>query len=82
MRANYKMQRLFVPDDLSAGVEFEPDTQQSHYLMHVLRLADGAELLAFTRHRMLFGIDPDPALLKARSALERLADAARPNPAA
>ncbi len=47
MRANYKMQRLFVPDDLSAGVEFEPDTQQSHYLMHVLRLADGAELLAF-----------------------------------
>ncbi|MFE0017422.1 16S rRNA (uracil(1498)-N(3))-methyltransferase [Mesorhizobium sp. NPDC059054] len=47
MRANYKMQRLFVPDDLSAGVEFEPDAQQSHYLMHVLRLGEGAELLAF-----------------------------------
>ncbi|PLP59267.1 16S rRNA (uracil(1498)-N(3))-methyltransferase [Mesorhizobium loti] len=47
MRANYKMQRLFVPNDLSAGVEFEPDAQQSHYLMHVLRLAEGAEILAF-----------------------------------
>ncbi|WP_054309549.1 16S rRNA (uracil(1498)-N(3))-methyltransferase [Mesorhizobium sp. 1M-11] len=47
MRANYKMQRLFVSDDLSAGVEFEPDTQQSHYLMHVLRLGEGAEILAF-----------------------------------
>lgn len=47
MRANYKMQRLFVPDDLSAGIEFEPDPQQSHYLMHVLRLAERAEILAF-----------------------------------
>lgn len=47
MRANYKMQRLFVPNDLSAGVEFEPDGQQSHYLMHVLRLGEGAEILAF-----------------------------------
>lgn len=47
MRANYKMQRLFVPDDLSAGAEFEPTPQQSHYLMHVLRLSEGAEILVF-----------------------------------
>ncbi|RVD53711.1 16S rRNA (uracil(1498)-N(3))-methyltransferase, partial [Mesorhizobium sp. M8A.F.Ca.ET.023.02.2.1] len=24
MRANYKMQRLFVPDDLGPDIEFEP----------------------------------------------------------
>jgi len=47
MRANYKMQRLYVPDDLFEGTEFEPSPQQSHYLMHVLRLAEGAELLLF-----------------------------------
>ncbi len=47
MRANYKMQRLFVPDDLATGAEIEAGAQQSHYLMHVLRLAEGAELLLF-----------------------------------
>ncbi|TPK62129.1 16S rRNA (uracil(1498)-N(3))-methyltransferase [Mesorhizobium sp. B2-4-15] len=47
MRANYKMQRLFVSDDLAADVEFDAAQQQSHYLMHVLRLAEGAEILVF-----------------------------------
>ncbi|TIW26331.1 MAG: 16S rRNA (uracil(1498)-N(3))-methyltransferase, partial [Mesorhizobium sp.] len=47
MRANYKMQRLFVPDDLGTGIEFDAGPQQSHYLMHVLRLGEGAELLVF-----------------------------------
>ncbi|AZO09619.1 MULTISPECIES: 16S rRNA (uracil(1498)-N(3))-methyltransferase [unclassified Mesorhizobium] len=47
MRANYKMQRLFVPDDLEAGFEFDAGQQQSHYLAHVLRLGEGAELLLF-----------------------------------
>jgi len=47
MRANYKMQRLFVPDDLGEGIEIETDAQQSHYLLHVLRLTEGAELLLF-----------------------------------
>ena len=47
MRANYKMQRLFVPDDLTEEAEFEASPQQSHYLMHVLRLGEGAELLLF-----------------------------------
>lgn len=47
MRANYRMQRLFVPDDLSAGAEIEPDPQQGHYLVNVLRMAEGAELLLF-----------------------------------
>jgi 16S rRNA (uracil1498-N3)-methyltransferase len=47
MRANYRMQRLFVPHDLAAGAEFDADPQQSHYLLHVLRLGDGAEILLF-----------------------------------
>ncbi|TIV10269.1 MAG: RsmE family RNA methyltransferase, partial [Mesorhizobium sp.] len=47
MRANYKMQRLFVPDDLGSGVEFDAGQQQSHYLAHVLRLGEGAEVLLF-----------------------------------
>ncbi|MGS1095042.1 16S rRNA (uracil(1498)-N(3))-methyltransferase [Aquamicrobium terrae] len=47
MRANYRLQRLFVPGDLAAGVEIEADPQQSHYLAHVLRLGEGAELLVF-----------------------------------
>ncbi|TRC98464.1 16S rRNA (uracil(1498)-N(3))-methyltransferase [Mesorhizobium sp. WSM4303] len=47
MRANYKMQRLFVPDDLAAGIEFDASQQPSHYLMHVLRLGEGAEILVF-----------------------------------
>lgn len=47
MRANYRLQRLYVPHDLSKGVEFDADRQQSHYLANVLRMAQGAELLVF-----------------------------------
>lgn len=47
MRANYRLQRLYVPHDLSAGVEFDADRPQSHYLAHVLRMSEGAELLVF-----------------------------------
>lgn len=47
MRANYKMQRLFVADDLASGAAFDADPQQSHYLAHVLRLGEGAEVLLF-----------------------------------
>jgi 16S rRNA (uracil1498-N3)-methyltransferase len=47
MRANYKMQRLFIDADLAAGKTVEPSPQQSHYLANVLRLSEGAELLVF-----------------------------------
>ncbi|MCO5063337.1 MAG: 16S rRNA (uracil(1498)-N(3))-methyltransferase [Rhizobiaceae bacterium] len=47
MRANYKMQRLFVPHDLASGVEFEASPEQAHYLTSVLRMGEGAELLVF-----------------------------------
>ncbi|HEY6631585.1 MAG TPA: 16S rRNA (uracil(1498)-N(3))-methyltransferase [Rhizobiaceae bacterium] len=47
MRANYKMQRLHVAQDLAAGAAFEAGPEQSHYLANVLRMAEGAELLVF-----------------------------------
>lgn len=47
MRANYKMQRLFVPQDLSENASIEASPEQSHYLSNVLRLTEGAEILIF-----------------------------------
>lgn len=47
MRANYRLQRLFVPHDLRPGTAFEADRAQSHYLAHVLRMTEGGEILAF-----------------------------------
>ncbi|MDQ6435187.1 16S rRNA (uracil(1498)-N(3))-methyltransferase [Mesorhizobium sp. LHD-90] len=46
MRANYRMQRLFVSDDLAVGAAIEAGPQHSHYLLNVLRMADG-EVLVF-----------------------------------
>lgn len=47
MRANYKMQRLYVENDLESGSQIEVASQAGHYLTHVLRLKDGDEILAF-----------------------------------
>ncbi len=47
MRANYKMQRLFVSDDLAPAASITLEASQSHYLLHVLRYTPGAELLVF-----------------------------------
>ncbi|HUO12737.1 MAG TPA: 16S rRNA (uracil(1498)-N(3))-methyltransferase [Caulobacteraceae bacterium] len=41
------MIRLFVSDDLAAGQVTLLAEDQAHYLRHVMRLADGDELLAF-----------------------------------
>ena len=47
MRANYKLQRLFTDQPLGEGVSLAPDAGQTNYLLNVLRLADGAEILLF-----------------------------------
>ncbi len=47
MRANYKMQRLFVENELQAGILTEAGPQAAHYLAHVLRLKDGDAVLVF-----------------------------------
>ncbi len=47
MRANYRMQRLFLPHPMQANGEVEPDPQQTHYLINVLRMQPGTQLLVF-----------------------------------
>ena len=45
------MIRLFVGDDLKAGGDLVPSPDQTHYLIHVMRLGAGANLLVFNgRH--------------------------------
>jgi len=41
------MQRLFVPHPMQANGEIEPDPQQAHYLLNVLRMHSGTQLLVF-----------------------------------
>ena len=47
MRANFRMQRLYVTSDITAGTAIEVDQDQFNYLANVLRMEDGAELLVF-----------------------------------
>lgn len=47
MRANFRLQRLFVPGDLRAGSAVPVDDAQFNYLRNVLRMESGAELLVF-----------------------------------
>lgn len=51
MRANYKMQRLFVEGDLASGGTISLGREQAHYLGTVLRMREGADVLLFNgRH--------------------------------
>ena len=47
MRANYKLKRLFVDEPLAEGAAIEAGRDKSHYLLTVLRMEPGADLLAF-----------------------------------
>ncbi|CDM56585.1 MULTISPECIES: 16S rRNA (uracil(1498)-N(3))-methyltransferase [Rhizobium] len=47
MRANFRMQRLFVEAPLGAGATVETTADHFNYLANVLRMAEGAELLVF-----------------------------------
>lgn len=47
MRANYRMQRLFVGDALAQGEAIEASKEHFHYLSTVLRMADGDAVLLF-----------------------------------
>src|SRR5262245_3355722 len=78
MRANYKMQRLFLTSDLAAGGTVEAGPEHSHYLLHVLRMGDGADVLVFN------GRDGEwRALVQARSkkaVLLKPVEQTRPQP--
>jgi 16S rRNA (uracil1498-N3)-methyltransferase len=47
LRANYKMQRLFVDTDLSAGGSVAANAEQFNYLANVLRMGEGDQVLLF-----------------------------------
>lgn len=47
MRANYRMQRLFIDAGLAEGEPVEASKEQFHYLANVLRMADGDAVLVF-----------------------------------
>jgi 16S rRNA (uracil1498-N3)-methyltransferase len=47
MRANYKLQRVYIENSLAKSVPAPLDETQSHYLLTVLRKENGAEVLAF-----------------------------------
>jgi len=47
MRANYKMQRLFISESLSAGGQLILTATHAHYLLHVLRMKQNNEILVF-----------------------------------
>ncbi len=47
MRANYTMQRLFVDAPLGDGLAVTATAEQFNYLVNVLRMSAGAELLLF-----------------------------------
>ncbi|MEM7069178.1 MAG: 16S rRNA (uracil(1498)-N(3))-methyltransferase [Pseudomonadota bacterium] len=44
---DFKSQRLFVEDDLTNGKTFEATREQANYLLNVLRLKDGEQILVF-----------------------------------
>lgn len=78
MRANYRLQRLLVPDDLAAGVVVEVSPTQAHYLLNVLRMAEGTELLVFNGRDGEWLARLEPASKK--GARLRLAEQTRPQP--
>jgi 16S rRNA (uracil1498-N3)-methyltransferase len=47
MRANFRLQRLFVEGDIRRGTGIEASLEQFNYLAHVLRMENGAEILVF-----------------------------------
>jgi len=47
MRANFRMQRLYVEDAIILGTGIAASSEQFNYMANVLRMTDGAEVLIF-----------------------------------
>ncbi|MBW8662426.1 16S rRNA (uracil(1498)-N(3))-methyltransferase, partial [Klebsiella pneumoniae subsp. pneumoniae] len=47
MRANYRMQRLYITADLATGRRADAPAEAVNYLANVLRMKDGDEILVF-----------------------------------
>lgn len=50
MRANFRMQRLFVSSPVSVGAELEANSEQYNYLINVLRMQADDQVLIFNGH--------------------------------
>ncbi|MGK6314011.1 16S rRNA (uracil(1498)-N(3))-methyltransferase [Neorhizobium sp. DT-125] len=50
MRANFRMQRLFIDAPLGPGARHDVSSEQFNYLANVLRMEEGAEILVFNGH--------------------------------
>lgn len=79
MRANYKMQRLFVEGGLSGNGTVALSAQQGHYLTNVMRMREGGEVLIFN------GRDGEwratVSAISKKSVTLSLAEQTRPQPA-
>jgi len=69
MRANYKLQRLYLDASLAEGAVVSLGREQAHYLMTVLRLGDGAEVLVFNGRDGEYGATLRPEGRKAASLM-------------
>ncbi|MCC0034541.1 MAG: 16S rRNA (uracil(1498)-N(3))-methyltransferase [Hoeflea sp.] len=67
MRANYKLQRLFLDLPLAPGAVVPLGKEQAHYLLTVLRLQDGAQVLVFNGRDGEFGATLRPESKKSAS---------------
>lgn len=47
MRANFRLQRLFIDQPLKEGLSINLEREQANYLLNVLRLKDDSQLLIF-----------------------------------
>ncbi|RLQ87247.1 16S rRNA (uracil(1498)-N(3))-methyltransferase [Notoacmeibacter ruber] len=78
MRADYRLPRLFVSDDLSAETSIKLDKNQANYLLNVLRMKEGEKLLVFNGRDGEWRAEIEREGKK--NALLRLAEQSRPQP--
>lgn len=79
MRANFKLQRLFLDTPLSKGTTVPLGKDQAHYLLNVLRMSEGQEVLVFNGEEGEFLATLTPTGKKSADLL--ITDQTRPQPA-
>ncbi|MEQ8739279.1 MAG: RsmE family RNA methyltransferase, partial [Hoeflea sp.] len=78
MRANYKLQRLFLDTALSNGTKVPLGKDQAHYLLNVLRMSEGQEVLVFNGREGEYLATLAPSGKKSADLL--IAEQTRPQP--
>ncbi len=73
---DFSAPRLFVPVELTEGITFEPEHNQAHYLLKVMRLKPGHSILVFNGHQGEWRADVIEA--SRRSCILKLIEQTRP----